>query len=106
MNTTGVDHGPAELLVSNLPFNTDELEIKRLFAAFGEVQKVSIAKCASGRSRRRASVWINLLPTRGIAGWAGVQLNGNLLSVDYAKADRTSLSVSESAPRHFRRQLY
>jgi RNA recognition motif-containing protein len=106
MNTTRVDQGPVELLVCNLPFNTDELEIKRLFAAFGEVQKVSIAKCASGRSRRRASVWINILPARGRAGWGGVQLNGSPLSVDYAEADRTSVSVIQSAPRHFRRQLY
>ncbi len=106
MNTTRVDHGPVELLVSNLPFNTDELEIKRLFAAFGEVQKVLISKRASGRSRRRASVWINIAPTRGIAGWAGVLLNGNLLSVDCAGADRQGLPVRRSAPRRFRRQLY
>jgi hypothetical protein len=106
MNTARVDQRPVELLVSNLPFNTDEFEIKRLFAAFGEVQKVSISKCASGRSRRRASVWIDISRNRGIPGWAGVQLNGNPLLVNYAAPDRSGLSVIPLAPRWFRRQPY
>ncbi len=106
MNTTRVDQRRIELLVSNLPFNTDELEIKTLFATFGEVQKVSISKRASGRSRRRASVWITMLPTREIAGWAGVQLNGNLLLIDFVEGERPGLSLNQSAPRRSCRQLY
>ena len=103
---THADQRSVELLVSDLPFNTNELAIKNLFAAFGEVREVLISKCASGHSRRHASVWMKLWPMEESPGWAGAQLNGRPLLIHLVEAGTIGLPSANSAPRRLRRQLY
>jgi RNA recognition motif-containing protein len=81
------------IFVGNLNFNTGEDELRRLFEAYGQVDRVSILTDRdTGRSRGFAFVEMANAEEgdKAIAGLNGSQLGGRTLNVNEArpKADR------------------
>ncbi len=82
------------IFVGNLNFNTSEDELRRMFEAYGQVDRVSILTDRdTGRSRGFAFVEMSNAEEgdKAIAGLNGSQLGGRTLNVNEArpKQERT-----------------
>ncbi len=76
------------IYVGNLPFQTTEEELTKLFAAYGAVDKVSVVTDrATGRSRGFAFVEMSddAAAKSAIDAVNGMELNGRVLTVNVAR---------------------
>ena len=92
------------IFVGNLSFNTSEDELRQIFEAFGQVDRVSIlTDRETGRSRGFAFVEMTNTEEgdKAIAGLNGSQLGGRTINVNEArpKGERAGSSGRERGRR-------
>lgn len=75
------------IFVGNLPFAATDDEVRGLFDAFGEVQRVTVIKDESGRSRGYGFVDmpVDIEADEAIAGLQGERMGGRALNVNEAR---------------------
>lgn len=80
------------IFVGNLPFSATEDEVRNLFDAFGEVQRVTIMTDRdTGKSRGYAFVDmpVDTEAAEAVAGLQGQRMGGRQLNVDEARPRRS-----------------